>query len=590
MYSANELLELERYKKNITRDKLVNGICSPQLLIKATDKGADIELLTLESLLERLGRSPERLEYIVSNTEYENIKLREQIEEYAFKQNYNITINLLNQLIPDIKSASQINKMYYHRINAYAIFQSRIDNYIELSKQECLTAIYTTLPGITINNYCEYLISAYEIENILIYARILIDSGETPHAARILRETIRYAKDNYTDILLQARIIPKCVYLLCSFCANIMPKDLCYTYCKEGLELLRSNGIIYMMKPLLEFFIQYSNALRKTADIDLLIQCNNELKNLETEFSSYFPGTSLIFHWQKTVYHLDAEIIRAERKQKNISQQELAANIFSNPASISYIENGKCALSKAKFGTIMNQLGLSKPRRSGFVLVNSFDTLEKIDLIRTAMTRQDYDLVLELLSNSDIANQLNINILEAYKIAAASCKKYDYDEKELSRLKTAINATYPLTSEHHLRIPFLEELDTIITYTWKLYISSPTEVSAIYQKLINACLSSGIAPKHYYRIWSSIFSSHVKYNKNTLSQETIIDICNETIKNSLLSGNGAAISTAYWSRFMALHENDYDKKMVLKRSYLFAELYNEKTASIKKQHFQELKE
>ena len=590
MYSANKLLELERHKKGISRDKLVNGICSPQLLIKATDKGADIELLTLKILLERLGCSPERLEYIISNTEYENIKLREQIEDCAFKQNYDITSNLLNQLIPDIQSASQINKMYYHRINAYAIFQSRIDNYIELSKQECLTAIYTTLPGITIDNYGEYLISTYEIENILIYTRILIDSGEISHATHILQEAIRYAKDNYTDILLQARIIPKCAYLLCSFCEGIISTELCYTYCEESLSLLRSNGIIYMMKPLLEFFIRYSNTLRKTTDIDLLIQYNNELQNLETEFSPYFPTTSLIFRWQKATYHLDYEIIHSARKQKQISQEELAAGIFSNPASISYIENGKCSPSKAKFETLMSRLGLSKPRRSGFILVNSFDSLEKIDLIRTAMTRQDYDLVLELLSNSDIANQLNINILEAYKIAAASCKKYDYNEKELEHLKTAISATYPLTPKHYLRIPFLEELDTIITYTWKLYKSSPTEVSAIYQKLINACLSSNIAPKHYYRIWSSICSSHIKYNKNSLSSETITDICNETIKNSLLSGNGAAISTAYWSRFMALRENDYDKKMVLKRSYSFAELYNEKTASVKKQHFQELKE
>ena len=206
------------------------------------------------------------------------------------------------------------------------------------------------------------------------------------------------------------------------------------------------------------------------------------------------------------------------------------------------------------------------------------------------MARQDYNLVLDLLSTSDIADQIDSNILDAYRIAAQNCKKYENDEKELQNLQAAIGTNYSLTSPQYLRTPFLEELDTIITYTWKLYKSSPTEVTAIYKKLVSACHSSVIAPRYYYRVWSSIFSSHVKYNKDTLSSNEIIAICNETIKNSLLSGNGAAISTAYWSRFMALGENDYEQKTVLKRSYLFAELYNEKAASIKKQRFQELAE
>ena len=149
MLSANDLLEKERYKKNISGRKLVKGVCSPQLLIKAVQSNTNIELLTFKILLERVGRSPEHLEFILSKKEYENILTRDKIEEFIYLKDYSSAQNLLKIYINDNPNNLSALKMYYHRINSW-IYSEKGD-YLR-AKESILNAIYTTLPDITFNN------------------------------------------------------------------------------------------------------------------------------------------------------------------------------------------------------------------------------------------------------------------------------------------------------------------------------------------------------------------------------------------------------------------------------------------------------
>ncbi len=95
MFSANILLEQERYKKGITRNRLSRGICSQQLLIKATNSDTNIELFAFKILVERLGKSPESLEYILSKKEYDNVIKRDNIEDAILKHEFSSAEALL---------------------------------------------------------------------------------------------------------------------------------------------------------------------------------------------------------------------------------------------------------------------------------------------------------------------------------------------------------------------------------------------------------------------------------------------------------------------------------------------------------------
>lgn len=582
MYSASELLERERYKKGITREKLTRGICSQQLLIKATESGSDIDLLTFEMLLERVGRSPERLEYIISKEEYNDIVIRDRIDEEANKGNVEMVKKHLNEYVPNMDKVSQSKKIYYYRTYAYALLKNADSDFWADAEGNIVNAIRIALPGITFDNYEEYMFSAYDIENILIYSLVLIKKGENKRASQILIKVFSFSKSHYSDELLQARILVKCAFLICEYCEATIDIDERLKYCEDAIALIRNTGTIYMLAPLLDKKIEYSKKLCRETGIDLWINIRDVVKEVLKEFEPDIEQDSLIFKWKKAAYHLDSQVIYAERIRKKMSQQELAEGIFSNFASISYIENNKCSPNKSKFKEIMVRLGISKPRRGGFVLTDSFNFLETVENIRKSCSKQDYVGVLKLIEQMEDKERITSEIINAYKITADSFINKTTDERMLAYLSNNIEDTFSLSSNKYLRKPFQAEMDIIVSYAWRLKNESRNEAVNVFRRIIEALENDVINGKYFYRILAAANSNYINCAEGLLSHDEIIRISDKTIKVSLQSGNGAAISDAYWVRYRALHENE-----VLKRSYYFSELYKEKTASIKKQRFQD---
>nr|MCR5345944.1 hypothetical protein [Lachnospiraceae bacterium] len=73
MISVGELFEKERCKADVSRERLVSGICNQQTLYRALIDGSDMSVLMFEMLLERLKQSTDVLEYVLSQSEYERI-------------------------------------------------------------------------------------------------------------------------------------------------------------------------------------------------------------------------------------------------------------------------------------------------------------------------------------------------------------------------------------------------------------------------------------------------------------------------------------------------------------------------------------
>ena len=244
MFSVYKMLDQECYNKNISRRRLVKGICSPQLLIKASEQDTNIELLTFEILMERIGRSPENLEFILSDKEYSSVTIRDNIDNYIYNQDYLAAEDSLNTLIPNLNKASLAMKMYYYRIHAW-ISSEKGD--LLSAKEYIMQAIYTTLPDITISNYEQYCFSSYEIENILFLSELLFKSGDIDTAISITSTVYEWSKKHITDSRLLVSILPKCALLFGKYCQNNLPMEKTLGYIEEAIDLMRNESIIYMM-------------------------------------------------------------------------------------------------------------------------------------------------------------------------------------------------------------------------------------------------------------------------------------------------------------------------------------------------------
>lgn len=590
MYSANNLLENERYKKNISRRKLANGICSPQLLIKATKDDTNIEFLTFKLLLERIGRSPEYLEFILSEKEYSDVLKRNDIENSIFTEDYNNADALLNEYIPDIASTSPVMQMYYYRIQALLNTCGNKPNLVK-AQEYILDAIYTTLPGITISNYNKYLFSTYELENILMLCKILCLLGNDKDASFILEEIYKYSLNSIQDSWLRASILPKCAYLISTYCGNYIGSGRIIDYLEQTIDLMRDEGVIYMMEPLLTNLINIYEKNSISEKVTFYVPFRDAIHELLMKYIPNLPQDSIFFRWRRASYNLDTEVFRAERARHHLSQIDLASDVFSDASSLSHFETSKHSLSKSSYKKLAERLDIDKPRRSGFVLTESFDRLQLFLELKSAVSRLDSERAFSLLSELSNLNSHEMQIVNTYKIALryanAEISNAKFDSATLEQDLITIKNLF---TDQQLsdRKPFLEDTYAIIAYLRTASNLSKENTPLIFDKLINAISNSRILPKYAYSCYISIYSNYLMELGQNLSSDEIDQITDNCISVSLASGIGSALSDIIWAQICSLN-NRVDANVDLnacKNAVLFASLYKKKSYEYFKEYYE----
>lgn len=78
----------ERTKKKINFNVLTEGICSPSVIQRLEIGERLPNFFVLERIVERLGRSINKLEFLYDEKVYEIYYLRELIEQWIEKQEY----------------------------------------------------------------------------------------------------------------------------------------------------------------------------------------------------------------------------------------------------------------------------------------------------------------------------------------------------------------------------------------------------------------------------------------------------------------------------------------------------------------------
>ncbi|MBR5789144.1 MAG: hypothetical protein IKX99_03445, partial [Lachnospiraceae bacterium] len=253
MISVGELFEKERCRADISRERLVNGICTQQLLYRALVDGTDMSVLMFEMLLERLNRSTDDLEYILSKNEYDHIIMRDMIEEAILTDRIDEAKRLLEKYWVESENDSKVDKRYYYRIMAATfIYSDRNKNDYERALEYITKAICMTLPGINADNYGSYLFSTYEIENILMYIKILLVLGNLEKGSSLLVKMYSYIENKWSDTSLLVRIIPKCVYLMIEYASDIIPDEELAGYCEKALTYLRKEAILFLLMPIMK--------------------------------------------------------------------------------------------------------------------------------------------------------------------------------------------------------------------------------------------------------------------------------------------------------------------------------------------------
>ncbi|MBE5906191.1 MAG: hypothetical protein E7277_05255 [Lachnospiraceae bacterium] len=79
MSSGLDIILEECNKQQRKVKEIINGICSRQFIMALEQKEAELDVMSFRILLERLGKNPDDLEYILTKKEYDCMLTKRKI-------------------------------------------------------------------------------------------------------------------------------------------------------------------------------------------------------------------------------------------------------------------------------------------------------------------------------------------------------------------------------------------------------------------------------------------------------------------------------------------------------------------------------
>ena len=134
-----------RQQKNITLETLALGICTDESLRNIELGKESVNKLFVEVIFQRLGKSTDKLELIVSDKVYEEEQQKEYYEELLERGDKEQADQILKQLLKQASEESNVHKMFYCRSRAYA--ELRLEKNPVKAKEWIQKALDITLPG-----------------------------------------------------------------------------------------------------------------------------------------------------------------------------------------------------------------------------------------------------------------------------------------------------------------------------------------------------------------------------------------------------------------------------------------------------------
>jgi transcriptional regulator with XRE-family HTH domain len=423
----------------------------------------------LKIIIQRLGKSPNKMEYIVSKDFLDSVKEQNEFDECIDCRDREKSKKLLekietNNSFTDYKN---IKKMYNCRNNA--AFEYYINNNIEMALSLIKEAINITLPGFSIRSFSEYAYSSIELENLLFMASIwLCKSGKQyiGQGERLIGAIEKYVYEFISDKEELAALMPKVKLVK----ANILIKkgdfDDATHECVEGIDYIRECGMLHMSLPLLNVIVNYGKMSMPAEECELYVRFRDLIQWLQNE--CMFPKgnfDSLFFDVDRAIYHYEAEVYKGQRQIRSLTQEKTAELADISFDAISRYEKGKRSPGKAKYPKLMEALNLDYAKQGTYLICEDFSLLEDERTFNSSLLRGDYDnatsVIDEITSKIDMSNRRNQALISIYRNQIGLRKKTLTPESVIKMDIVLLEEMYPFMTEHIERMPFLVECGII---------------------------------------------------------------------------------------------------------------------------------
>ena len=523
------LLDESVLSGKISERKLICGLCTREMLHKIINDGAFADLKMVRILIQRLGKSPNKLEFVVSkkiiDSEHEQLYFDESIDTGDRKT----ALKMLDKFEAEALCTDSLraDKMYFLRNKAkYEYYFNK--NYV-LPFDYMEEAVEITIPGWNVDNLNDYAISTIEIENLLAYCMLKyckIPGGsddkytdrENPDESircgrKLISSITEYVERNILDEEEKASVMPKCKWV--SALLYIREKDYVAAVheSEEGIEYLRDFALLHFMPPLLGIIQEYGENIDLKESYANYKEYNDVLYNLFKEYgTAEYKFDSLFTRCNRIVYHYDAEIYAAQRRIRDLTQEQLAEAADVSPDMISKFEHGKRSPNKTNYPKLMKALGLEWDRYSTALICEDFKILEIIQDIGIHMEKEEFEEAEKKLqaikSKIDDQYRRNRRVIRNKQLYIDLGFKRISPEEGISQAKEFLKETYPFFDMEINRPPLSDEVNLLnqigVCYD---YMGRRKDIAWMYKKLVNIIDDSYVDNRLKVRIYGLLLGN-----------------------------------------------------------------------------------
>lgn len=410
-----EILYALRMQRGLGQEELCRGLCSKAALSRYELGERTPDRLLLNALIQRLGKSADKMATILFMEEYEYLLWKKRVLLAVGQGNMKRLERLLHEpQALGIRVNEVLQRQFYYQMQA--ILADRAERNLEKSIELQKMAVELTLPGLRFDRMHQFLISIEEMQLILSLAEQMKRGGQKEDACALLLGIADYAQSHYSDKEAQVKIYPKAVKLAAPLLFEQKRYMECALLCQRAIDLLRWQGVLYDLAALMEVYL---HCCREGAGGEEEKRYEKQLAALKEVYREYgidvYQTENMALCYSNQEIYLVDEVIKMSRMDHSLSQEILSEGICT-PETLSRIESGKRAPNARNFHALMEKLDVDQDYYNGKLDTDDFLLLEKKRELERAIALKNWtearNLLEEIKTKLDLGRPFNKQMLE----------------------------------------------------------------------------------------------------------------------------------------------------------------------------------
>ena len=354
--TIGDIIKYQINKKNITPEKLTEGLCTPTSLKRLINGDTRQSFFLVERILQRLGISVNKVTLLHNESDDTLFIMREMICKLLVEKAYAKAEYILSEyeMVADLSSPLHLQYVLETRGVILSEDYGKHEEALELYHK----AFKAVIDRFEVDKLSDFLLGEEEMILLMLMLKeeMIVKNINISLYARGLLD---YVEKQYEDEEVRTNIYSKLAWLLGESAIKNNQYEEALELTLGGIDTLTDNGLLLHLPQFLDRLL----LLTKDRAEDVYSSWKKKrdaLKELYVEYNEPWE-TEDIRLWesyrQNNIY-LISELLRDERDLSGYSQEELAEAIGIDVKTISRIENGKSTPKKATFASIKEHFDL----------------------------------------------------------------------------------------------------------------------------------------------------------------------------------------------------------------------------------------